>query len=245
MKNNINGGDNMYYAYAINDNNYLQHYGVKGMKWGVRRAKNPVLSEKKAAYKQAKKDYNKAYNKAYNRAVAAYSPIKKHRQANDARWEDAANKAEKLNTAKTEYKQAKKEYKSNHPSSLSKVANNIAYRRNTMAANASQKDADNLRKHGYKEEADAVQKVSDKYRTKAANNLKKMANKKVSDINKQMTDQRKKEIENILFPAKNSSKNKIVSLDRKSTVNDVLFPTKKHENNNWTEKPNKKQKGNI
>ncbi len=39
------------------------------------------------------------------------------------------------------------------------------------AANNVQKDADNLRKHGYKTEADAVQKVADKHREKAENGL--------------------------------------------------------------------------
>lgn len=102
----------------------LMHYGVKGMKWGVRRFenKNGTLTpagkrrysddvyEKKAAYKQAKKDYNKSFNKAYNKSVAAYSPIKKHRKANDERWDDAFKKAESANKAKTDYKKAKKDY---------------------------------------------------------------------------------------------------------------------------------------
>lgn len=87
----------------------LYHYGVKGMKWGVRKAQpQSYLDRKKSAYKTAKKEYNKSFNKAYNRAAAAYSPFKKHRQANDARWEDAANKAESLNKAKSDYKSAKK-----------------------------------------------------------------------------------------------------------------------------------------
>jgi hypothetical protein len=91
----------------------LCHYGVKGMKWGVRKkyeysSMTQDVRDKKAAYKQAKKDYNKSFNKAYNKAIAAYSPVKKHRQANDARWEDAMNKAEALDKAKSAYKTAKK-----------------------------------------------------------------------------------------------------------------------------------------
>lgn len=83
----------------------LYHYGVKGMKWGVR--KSPEVLDARARYRDAKKDYNQSFNKAYGKAAAAYSPIKKHRQANDARWEDAANKAEALRKAKSDYKQAK------------------------------------------------------------------------------------------------------------------------------------------
>lgn len=92
----------------------LMHYGVKGMKWGVRRARpQTAVDSARANYKTAKKEYNKSFNKAYNRAVAAYSPVKKHRQANDKRWEDAANKAEKLKEAKADYKKAKVEQKLN------------------------------------------------------------------------------------------------------------------------------------
>ena len=85
----------------------LYHHGVKGMKWGVRKKTDSNVSSARSAYKTAKKEYNKSFNRAYNRAAAAYSPIKKHRQANDARWQDAANKAEALNKAKTTYKKAK------------------------------------------------------------------------------------------------------------------------------------------
>ena len=95
------------------ENNELYHYGVKGMKWGVR--KKPEYSSmtqdvrnKKAAYKQAKKEYGKAFNKAYDRAIAAYSPIKKHREANDKRWDDAWEKGNRFDKAKAEYKSARR-----------------------------------------------------------------------------------------------------------------------------------------
>lgn len=85
----------------------LCHYGVKGMKWGVRKA-SPEVATARKAYKQAKRDFNRAYNKADFRRAAALSPIKKHRQANDARWDDAMNKAHAMKDAKRAYKQAKK-----------------------------------------------------------------------------------------------------------------------------------------
>lgn len=87
----------------------LYHYGVKGMKWGRRKRYNYTdVDRKRDAMKSAKKDYNRSFNKAYNRAVAAYSPIKKHREANDRRWEDAYNKGQAYDKARTAYKSAKK-----------------------------------------------------------------------------------------------------------------------------------------
>ena len=109
----------------INITKELYHYGVKGMKWGVRRSrdvgsstgsrkqittKSDVAAAKKAM-KAARKDYNKAFNKAYNRAFAAYSPSKKHREANDQRWDDAFDKGAKYCEAKKNYKTMKKNYK--------------------------------------------------------------------------------------------------------------------------------------
>lgn len=93
----------------------LQHYGVKGMKWGVRKAQKEYaeLDRRKAAYTQAKKAYNKSFNKAYNRSAASLSPFKKHRQANDARWADAFKKADAMNKAKQSYKEQKKNVRKN------------------------------------------------------------------------------------------------------------------------------------
>lgn len=46
-------------------------------------------------------------------------------------------------------------------------------RYHSKAAKSVQKDADDLRKHGYKAEADAVQKVADKHRQKASESQRK------------------------------------------------------------------------
>jgi hypothetical protein len=108
------------------------HHGIQGQKWGRRRWQNEdgtyneagkaryfgsTRNEKssqtkynnaKAAYKDAKKQYNRDFNKAYNKGLSAYSPFKKHRQANDERWNTAAESAKKLNDAKASMKSAKK-----------------------------------------------------------------------------------------------------------------------------------------
>ena len=68
----------------------------------------------------------------------------------------------------------------------------IGNRYHTRAANSVQKDADNLRKHGYKSEADAVQKVADKHRQKAAASQRKAATK--SSKGKSKTDKALKKI---------------------------------------------------
>lgn len=94
----------------------LQHYGVKGMKWGVRKARKEYaeLDRRKAAYKKAKKEYSKAYNQASGiRNFGSFSPIKKHRDASQKRWEKALNKADALNTAKKAYKDQKKSVRKN------------------------------------------------------------------------------------------------------------------------------------
>lgn len=102
----------------MNRNQYeLYHHGVKGMKWGVRKKQLPTSSMRKnvdsakAEYKSAKKAYNKSFNKAYNRQAAAFSPSKKQRQRNEERWGKVYDDANKLDSAKTAYKNAKRERK--------------------------------------------------------------------------------------------------------------------------------------
>lgn len=90
----------------------LLHYGVKGMKWGVRNDKRISdlkrrYDDSKANYKVAKRAYNKSFNTAYERSISALSPIKKHREANDKRWEKAFEDAEKVRDAKSKYKKIK------------------------------------------------------------------------------------------------------------------------------------------
>lgn len=121
-------------------NGELYHHGIKGQKWGVRRYQNkdgsltPAgkkrydsdaadLIEKKKTYKKAGTAYTESFNKAYGKSLAAYSPFKKHREANKARWEDVHDKANKYIEAKKAYKTAKKDVKQKGAASVKKILN--------------------------------------------------------------------------------------------------------------------------
>lgn len=94
----------------------LLHYGIKGMKCGVRNDKSISnlkrrYDDSKSNYKMAKRAYNKSFNAAYERSISAWSPIKKHREANDKRWGKAFEDAKKVRDAESKYEKIKKDRK--------------------------------------------------------------------------------------------------------------------------------------
>ena len=50
----------------VDSDDFLEHYGVKGMKWGVRRSEKKA---KVAAYKDAKKQHKQATKEAYRKKI--------------------------------------------------------------------------------------------------------------------------------------------------------------------------------
>lgn len=93
----------------------LMHYGVLGMKWGKRKAlptssTYSKVQSTKAQYKQAKKAYNKAYSYSSRHTIGQFTNKKKKAES-DRRWNDAYDKANAVEKAKTDYKQAKTERK--------------------------------------------------------------------------------------------------------------------------------------
>lgn len=74
-----------------------------------------------------------------------------------------------------------------------RVRQSLGNRYHTRAANSVQKDADNLRKHGYKAEADAVQKVANKHKQKANESQKKADAKYERQQSKQVMKDLKKQ----------------------------------------------------
>ena len=94
----------------------LQHYGVKGMKWGVRKARQEYrkLDTLKGQYKHAKKAYDRSWDYAVN-TPGAYSLNRSKRAQADARWKDAERDAKRVTKAKAAYKEQKKAVRENAP----------------------------------------------------------------------------------------------------------------------------------
>ena len=78
--------------------NELYHYGVKGMKWGVRQAQEAgrELDRKRKLYKQAKLSRNVSLLRGESGVSVGY-------------------KTDTVNQARSEYRQAKKEFEANAP----------------------------------------------------------------------------------------------------------------------------------
>lgn len=101
--------------YIIVRQDELNHYGVRGMKWGVR--KDPGYSSARTQYKQARRAYSKAYNRAYGFSSAhpVTQWVKKSKNYNKSNelWRDAHAKAKAVQDAKSKMKMAKKIVKDN------------------------------------------------------------------------------------------------------------------------------------
>lgn len=94
----------------------LKHHGVKGMKWGVRRARKEYadLDRAKGIYKHAKKSYNRSVNYAGSKAKGI-SLSRAKRAEKDAAWNDVKSHKERLDKTKAQYKTQKKAVHENAP----------------------------------------------------------------------------------------------------------------------------------
>lgn len=114
----------------------LYHFGVKGMKWGVRRYQNKDGSLNAAGrnryYKQSVKDAKKVANKAYNKFYKSYNkaytsayfhPVSNIRMIAGSKgkkptelrnkWKEANKDQNAYIKSRSEYKQAKRDFKQN------------------------------------------------------------------------------------------------------------------------------------
>ena len=97
-------------------NQALMHYGVKGMKWGVRKARKEYqkLDRAKGEYKHAKKAYDRSFKYAADHPAAFSLNAAKRAQA-DARWDDARRDAARVSRTKQAYKDQKAAVRKNAP----------------------------------------------------------------------------------------------------------------------------------
>lgn len=103
-----------YIVTRVNDHDELYHYGVKGMKWGVRRA-NPYASEMSNA-RNAYKTKKKSIDMDYARAADKYERLTKNgtirNKKAEADFDRAANKwSDNRKQARADYKQQKRDIK--------------------------------------------------------------------------------------------------------------------------------------
>lgn len=125
----------------ITEDDYLEHFGVKGMKWGVRHER---VRSAKSEYKKARKAYNKSYNKASR--YSANHPIsqfvsKKGKAKSDALWNQASSDADRYNSAKSAYKNAKRERKNAIKDTYKDIQKNASFYEKLMFNNTTRKKA--------------------------------------------------------------------------------------------------------
>jgi hypothetical protein len=148
--------------------NELIHYGVPGMKWGHRKAQPTSDIRKrydaaKADYKSARKTFNKSYNKAYNYSYT--HPIsqyvgKKAKVESDRRWNKAIDDAQKSNTAKKAFKQAKNARKTAINKAYEKVNKSSSFGEKMLYNSATRKKAAKLMTDHNMSMADAKKKAN-------------------------------------------------------------------------------------
>ena len=117
--------------YYETESDALMHYGIPGMKWGVRK-KYPASDTRKrfdsakAKFKSANKAYSKELNKAYRLSSNGYATLfsKKLRQKTAEQWDKAVEADLRRAKTKVAYKKAAQQRKSAIKKNYDKVYKN-------------------------------------------------------------------------------------------------------------------------
>lgn len=127
----------------------LMHYGVKGMKWGHRKAL-PISSQRarydaaKQQYKADRKAYSKSFDKAYsysNRHPISQYVGKKQKAESNRLWEDANDKAIQATKSKYAMKQVKNERKLNIKNTYNDIQKNASKKEKLIYNDATRRKA--------------------------------------------------------------------------------------------------------
>ena len=128
---------------------YLQHHGVKGMKWGVRRRPelsdsrrnlNSLKSQRRSAKKKYNKDFNKMYRYANNHRLGMNFSKKQTKEYNK-RANKAYNSARAFERANKKYKAAKKQRRSDINSTAKSIRKNSSIGSKLLFSKGTQKRA--------------------------------------------------------------------------------------------------------
>lgn len=128
------------------DDSYLEHHGVLGMKWGVRKQETTSdikkrLDQAKQNKKRTNDEYDDAFHTYHRKSHQAYSLNKQKREANDRRLSNALDAAEKAKKAKSDYKRVKQDYKDKVNSAYKDVQNNTSMGERLIYNSATQRKA--------------------------------------------------------------------------------------------------------
>lgn len=150
-------------THSFQDNSdHLEHHGIKGQKWGVRRFENKngtlttagkmrygeksdaynARSSAKTALRSATKEYNKSFDKAYANSSRIGAHItKKGRENNEKLWTDFVNKSKAYDSKKAEYKNTKKAYKEEYKKNLKSIDEKSTFKDRLMYNEATRRRA--------------------------------------------------------------------------------------------------------